>query len=128
MTEREEIVRALEICATIHGAGPECEGCPYYPRRGHGCMSTMMRNAAELLRARVLALDELRGGMVVWIEQIDARSAYPAVGGSSAGGSKCFVTVWGLSESYGDAEYNVTWRAWTAEPDGEQRKAVKWHD
>ena len=53
MTEREEIIRALEICATICGAGPECEGCPYYPQRGHGCMNALMRDAAEAMKEAV---------------------------------------------------------------------------
>lgn len=51
MKTKEEVVKALEICAVEQG---DCEGCPY--EGGHyvdgcgGCTNALMRDAAELLK------------------------------------------------------------------------------
>ena len=126
MTERAEIVRALEICATIHGAGPECESCPYYPRRGHGCMNEMMRGAAELLRPRVLEPGELRRGMAVCIERFGQRDTEMAIGGSLEYFSRCYIKEDDMAIELDERQYGTTWRAWTAEPSDEQREAAGW--
>ena len=83
----------------------------------------------EALKAqvpRVLALDEIHRGMAVWLEDVDKADVILAIGGSSAGRAKCFITENDISIAPKDAEYGIRWRAWTAEPTEEQRKEVKW--
>ena len=80
------------------------------------------------MEPRVLRRDELHGRMVVWLEDIDKPDVILAIGGSSAGGAKCFITQDDRSIAPLDEEYNKRWRAWTQEPDEEQRKAVQWDD
>ena len=85
--------------------------------------------AIEALKAqepRVLELSEIHRGVAVWLEDVDKADAILAIGGSSAGGTKCFITENDISIAPLDAEYNVRWRAWTAEPTEEQRGRVKW--
>lgn len=86
-------------------------------------------DALTLLKAqepRILALDEIHRGMVVWLEDSDKPDTIIAIGGASAGKAKCFITVDDVSVRAWDDEYNVRWRAWTLEPTDEQRQAVKW--
>ena len=51
MKSKEEVIKALENCATEQG---DCEGCPYkgehYVADCGGCISLLMRDAAELLK------------------------------------------------------------------------------
>ena len=49
MRSNEDIVKALGICSTINGTGPECADCPYWPIRGTGCMNKMMGDAAAVI-------------------------------------------------------------------------------
>jgi hypothetical protein len=75
--------------------------------------------AAEVVRAqepRVLALDEIHRGMAVWLEDVDKADVILAIGGSSVGGAKCFISENDMSIAPKDAEYGVRWRAWNAEP------------
>ena len=88
-----------------------------------------MRDALALLKAqepRVLELSEIHRGVAVWLEDVDKADAILAIGGSSAGGTKCFITENDISIAPLDAEYNVRWRAWTAEPTEEQMEATPW--
>jgi hypothetical protein len=88
-----------------------------------------MADALTLLKAqepRVLALDEIHRGMAVWLEDVDKTDVILAIGGSSVGGAKCFISENDMSISPKDAEYGIRWRAWNAEPSKEQRGAVKW--
>lgn len=77
--------------------------------------------------SRVLALDGIHRGMVVWLEDKDKPDTVLAIGGASAGKAKCFITVDDTSVRAWDDEYNVRWRAWTLEPTYEQRKEVEWN-
>lgn len=89
----------------------------------------VVRGALALLKAqepRVLALDEIHRGMAVWLEDVDKADVILAIGGSSAGKAKCFITANDMAIAPKDAEYGIRWRAWTVTPTGEQRKAVKW--
>jgi hypothetical protein len=86
--------------------------------------------AAEVVRAqepRVLALDEIHRGMAVWLEDVDKADVILAIGGSSVGGAKCFISENDMSIAPKDAEYGVRWRAWNAEPSEEQREATPWN-
>lgn len=89
----------------------------------------VLKDALALLKAqepRVLALDEIHRGMVVWLEDVDKADVILAIGGSSGGGCKCFITVDDRSIAPHDGDYGVRWRAWTHKPTQEQRKGVKW--
>lgn len=96
-----------------------------------GCAADWKKvdDALALLKAqepRVVALKEIHRGMSAWLEYIDKESVVLAIGGSSAGKTKCFITENDMSVALWDAEYGIRWRAWTREPTNEQRKAVKW--
>lgn len=89
----------------------------------------LLLDALALLKAqeaRVLALDEIHCGMAVWLEDVDKADVILAIGGSSAGGAKCFITENDTSIAPLSAEYGIRWRAWTAEPTDEQREAEPW--
>ena len=75
---------------------------------------------------RVLALDEIHRGMAVWLEDVDKADVILAIGGSSCGGCKCFITVDDRSIAPHDSDYGVRWRAWTREPTAEQRRETHW--
>ena len=88
-------------------------------------------DAIELLETqvpRVLRLDEIHRGMAVWLEDIDKPDVVLAIGGASCGGAKCFIDEKDRSIAANDAEYNTRWRAWTQEPNDEQRKAEEWEE
>lgn len=133
--KRENVIRGLEVCSPI---GCAKEKCPYYegPESdfwsnpdGYECEFNLRHDAIAMLKAqqpRVLALDEIHRGMVVWLEDKDKPDTILAIGGASAGKAKCFITVDDTSVRAWDDEYNVRWRAWTSRPTDEQRQAVKW--
>ena len=75
---------------------------------------------------RVLALEEIHRGMAVWLEDVDKADVILAIGGSSAGGAKCFITEKDMSITPKDAEYGIRWRAWTQKPTDAQREATRW--
>lgn len=88
-----------------------------------------LKDAIALLKEqepRVLGLDEFHREMAVWLEDVDKEDVVLAIGGSSCGGAKCFITEYDLGVSALDSEYGIRWRAWTAKPTIKMRKAVKW--
>ena len=136
MTDREKVLAGLECCHTmLHNLGvqnADCKRCPY--NKGHSdgtdnpvyCVANLADDAYELLKPRVLGLDEMHRGITVWLEDIDKQDVMLAIGGSSAVGHKCFIDVLDRSLSVSDAEYNIRWRAWTAEPTTDQMKSTPW--
>jgi hypothetical protein len=54
MTDREQVIKALECCADIHRAGrwaSGCIGCPYAKKNLlERCDLQLLKDAAELLR------------------------------------------------------------------------------
>lgn len=52
MKTKEEVIKALELCADPEG---KCGDCPYENGEG-SCMSRAMRDAAELLKKSVQPL------------------------------------------------------------------------
>ena len=90
---------------------------------------TAIQDVITLLKAqepRVLALEEIHRGMAVWLEDVDKADVILAIGGSSAGGAKCFITEKDMSITPKDAEYGIRWRAWTQKPTDAQREATRW--
>ena len=127
MCDCDKVKAGLISCNSVE-QDKACPVCPYKPM-GNLCNMALMRDALAVIRAnepRLLALDEIHRGMSVWLEDIDKPDLLLAIGGSSCGGAKCFIGENDLSIAAKDSEYNVRWRAWTAEPTAEQRKVVLW--
>lgn len=130
---RQRMVELLEIemeCVRRNACG-ECN------RACHICdllqddteLHEMYEEVIALAKAqepRVLALDEIHRGMAVWLEDVDKADVMLAIGGSSGGGRKCFITVDDRSIAPHDSDYGVRWRAWTREPTAEQRRETHW--
>lgn len=51
MTEREKVIRGLEVCKTAPEFREECEGCPYNDGEVD-CIARMAADALELLKAQ----------------------------------------------------------------------------
>lgn len=119
MTEREKIIEGLERRQRFKT--PDGSSCVI--------PANLLQDALALLQAqqpRVMNLNEIHRGMAVWLEDRDKPDVMLAIGGSSAGGAKCFITEDDRSISPLDEDYNVRWRAWTHEPTNEQREAIPW--
>jgi len=128
MIDREKVISRLQILRTLcavnpdYGMGLDVDYC--------GKAVKWLDDALALLKAqepRVLALDEIHHGMAVWLEDVDKADVILAIGGSSAGGAKCFITENDTSIAPLSAEYGIRWRAWTQEPTDEQREATPWN-
>ena len=118
MTDREKVINGLE--QFIADFKPYC---------GNEADWQRVYDALALLKEqepRVLALEEIHRGMAVWLEDVDKADVMLAIGGSSAGAAKCFITEKDMSITPKDAEYGIRWRAWTQKPTDEQREKVKW--
>ena len=90
---------------------------------------------------RLLRLDEIHRKTVAWIEfrnrpkwlalvdddATNVKRITLAIGGSSAGYAKCFITEDDISIGLNDCDYNVTWRAWTGKPTKEQMDSEEWN-
>ena len=129
MLDVEKVKAGLIACSSVEQESA-CPKCPFKPL-GHLCNIGLLRDALAVIRLyepRVLALEEIHRGIAVWLEDIDKPDLMLAIGGSSCGGAKCFITENDMSIAPRDTEYNVRWRCWTAPPTDEQRKAVLWSD
>ena len=147
MTEREKVIRGLELCLeSIDSAGCP-EECPYYEAcqkyENFAVFQPLMRDALELLKAqkpRVMTPEEIKpaddGGRMCWLEvsEIHGHSAcFPVLPiEQKANGVLEIAAI--FNNGYGPVtvgrfrpdEYNTVWRCWTERPTEEQRKAVKW--
>lgn len=136
MTEQDQdkVLHGLNSCGFCDGIPYVCgvTDCPY-KKESPWCTHYLAHDAGvligELLKAqmpRVLALDEIHRGMAVWLEDVDKADVILAIGGSSCGGCKCFITVDDRSIAPHDSDYGVRWRAWTREPTMGQRRETQW--
>jgi len=128
MAELRTVIQALEygfenqVCADHtfrYGDMPQ----PYN-------VTHLMGDAAAHLKAlvpRVLKLEELHPRMTFWLEDIDKDEVIPAIGGSLAGGARCFIDVYDRSIAALESEYNIRWRAWTQKPTQEEREVEPWN-
>ena len=138
MANRDKVLTGLECCRQVMAGAcvenTKCAVCPYFQGHDDGsgnpcyCVSNLMKDMQELLTPHVLAINEIHRGMTVWLEDFDKPDVILAIGGSSAVGHKCFIDVLDRALAVKDAEYNIRWRAWTAEPTEEQRAVAKWND
>lgn len=128
-----QIVDALNCFKTKQ---PECGKCLFNPRPGqmwpYGCVRGQgeaieaAQEALWTMEPRVLCLEEIHRGMAVWLEDCDKPDLLLAIGGSSAGGAKCFITEDDRSIAPLDEDYGERWRAWTRKPTDEQRRETPW--
>jgi len=132
--DQDKVLHGLDSCGFCDGIPNVCgvTDCPY-KKESPWCTHYLAHDAGvligELLNAqapKVLALDEIHRGMAVWLEDVDKADVILAIGGSSCGGCKCFITVDDRSIAPHDSDYGVRWRAWTREPTAEQRREMHW--
>lgn len=136
MTNREKVIKGLECCMSCQMDGFGCNRVPCPYNELEDCEGALHYDALALLKVqepRVLNLNEIHRGLVVWLEQYKVPEILQVIGGSSAidicgDGQKCFITGDYNSITPYDEDYNKFWRAWTHKPTKEQRKAVKWDD
>ena len=138
MTEREKIVKGLQLCSRPEGMTLGCLlDCPY--DHEHGCKRRLMLDAIALLKAqepRLMNAAEVADcpdGMVLWVEErqgvtwnlfpleIEFSSTHP-----DTGTDYLFFITYHDCRKFECSEYNQTWRCWTARPTKEQMEAMKW--
>lgn len=109
MTDRDKVIKGLELCDI--GSDKMCyeSDCPYYQ---NGCTERLKEDALELLRGwepRVLTLEEAKKAEVCWLEQ----RGYEPYATDDA-------------DTWNPEIYGKAYRCWSAKPTDEQRKAEKW--
>ena len=129
MRDRDTVMAALKCCAL-----DDCDNCAYTETR---CTSHLCADALRLLNEpRVLEWSELvRMAEIesppVWLEDYDKIHIIPAltVNSNALVMTKTlgFVLRWKRITVRSD-DYGTRWRAWTAKPTEETRRAVKWDD
>lgn len=138
--KREEVIRGLEVCNQYRFFGRDCENCPYCDEEFGVCnIQDMLDDALTLLKEqkpRVLEYSEIEKHPLVWLEDEDKEDVIPALFLQYNGWNAEFIRQ--APDKYVDTiirsakvvsyekTYGITWRAWTAQPAEEQRKAVKW--
>ena len=80
--------------------------------------------------ARPLSVDHIHSGIVYWMENSNVTQVWPVEMHHIRNAHLLKGPEW--EDSYGDvwkmADYNKTWRCWTAKPTEEQRIGVKWDE
>lgn len=130
MVEREKVIRGLEACVN-NQLLMQCESCPYHTDKAR-CLTTLMRDALALLKgqeARVLDWNEI--GTVdgaVWLEDRGENEVVPGLVMQMHSAVNLDIKKDGKlrTASASRSDYGDRWRAWSARPTEEQRKAVKW--
>ena len=135
--KREKVNRGLECCITDDpDDSSECEKCPYR-RKGitnEPCFNALHADALDLLKeqeARVLDWNEI--GTVdgaVWLEDRDENEVVPGLVMQMYSAVNLDIKKDGKLRiaSASRSDYGDRWRAWSARPTEEQRRAVKWDD
>lgn len=130
MADREKVIRGLECCIDPQAL---CCKCPYY-NYGHCDPDKVRKDAIALLREqepRVLDWNEI--GTVdgaVWLEDRDETEVVPGLVMQMHSAVNLDIKKDGKlrTASASRSDYGDRWRAWSARPTEEQRKAVKWND
>lgn len=134
MTDLTKLRQGLTCCInweSLKGHLPECESCPYADEREGTCaeMTAILRDALDAITPRLLTLDEV-------IERLDD-AVYLEERGNDV--EAVIVTdanwildaVWMRHSSYQIcremSDYGITWRCWSMNPWGAERKAA-WDD
>lgn len=134
MPNREKVISGLTHCSE-----DGCKGCPYEDDcKTIDRFSLLARDALELLQEqepRLLGIDELKEGDVVWLESDDHKDVNVVEvaviekydGYLSVDFSESFAHFESTIPPGDDYEdYGVSWRCWTSRPTEEQREAIPW--
>ena len=127
MADLGKVIRGLEVCKKAPELKEECAGCPYDDGQDD-CIARMAADALALLKAqepRVMTKEEIIGwDGYIWFE-FNGMKAMKTVLIDHGMVREPFRGDYPTKElSWGTCQ--ETWRAWTARPTDEQRKAVKW--
>ena len=125
MAELEKVIKALEQCRE---GKPSCDGCPYDIKSAK-CLFLLHSDALELLKPRVLTLDEALGSddpvyfesngrMECWVDAYISDDLQCAV----------FYRFRATEFMLPLCRYKKDWRCWSSPPSYEQSKAVKWDE
>ena len=138
MTDREKVIKAIEICYTL---GHNCTECPLLPE--DDCNDKLMHDALFLLKAqepRVLTADELKEYLMIndsgllshdqWRELSQRAPLYMEFREPDEYQVN-WRTVermrpWAMESMFWE-KYKIDRRCWTSRPTEEQRKAVEWN-
>lgn len=122
----EKVIKGLECCTEKAHCEMAC--CPYCKEESFDCgMNDMMKDALELLKPRVLTLDEALGSddpvyfesngrMECWVDAYISDDLQCAV----------FYRFRAAEFMLPLSRYKKDWRCWSSPPSYEQSKAVKW--
>lgn len=131
MSEREKVIRGLEVCKTAPELKEECAGCPYDDGQDD-CIARMAADALVLLKAqepRVMKLEEVHE--MSWDycyleEEVIKDNVLQKYCGKHR--IKCITwpSIASCVLTFGDGAYGKRWRCWTSRPTEEQIKVVKW--
>lgn len=126
MDKLDKVIKGLECCT--EKAHCEMAYCPYCKEESFDCgMNDMMKDALELLKPRVLTLDEALGSddpvyfesngrMECWVDAYISDDLQCAV----------FYRFRATEFMLPLSRYKKDWRCWSSPPLYEQSKAVKW--
>ena len=128
MAELYKVIKCLEICTNESNVcGTMCEQCQYDSDYHRHCHEILMIDALELLKPRVLTLDEALGSddpvyfesngrMECWVDAYISDDLQCAV----------FYRFRATEFMLPLSRYKKDWRCWSSPPSYEQSKAVKW--
>lgn len=61
MKTKDEVLKAMKICASPENEGVTCAECPYCKNEeGESCVDVMMRDARLLIEAQAQELEQLK--------------------------------------------------------------------
>ncbi|MBO4229773.1 MAG: hypothetical protein J5938_05440 [Clostridia bacterium] len=145
MADKEKVMLGLAHCIMVQKHLNACNGCVYRGKIAPPCQAALMEDAAELLieqDPQVLTWEEVNESenSSLWAEIYSPSTRKIALIYCTVKQCKDYPDCYLLEEETGtgwfrDAEYynkdsfqtlHTGWRCWSAFPDKEKRKAVKW--
>ena len=146
MTDREKVIKGLEICSAGKEHAPndrDCTSCPYYPAGYTGCTcKSLMTDVLVLLKEqepRVMTWEDVIGAVIeckpIYIEVKDSEdkesgedrwAMVTQYGDSLTNGMICAMSSYITRETLFKDWYNKTWRCWTSKPSLKQMEETPW--
>ena len=129
MTDREKVIKGLELCSREPGQTIGCLlDCPY--EDVDGCRRVVMREALVLLKAqepRVMTATEAYTADYVYIEFDGVITPAIRTTNERDGHRESYFATQQLGGDWMRwDDYGITWRCWTQHPTNEQREATPW--
>ena len=127
MEKLEKVIKGLETCV-FGGLNCNKNSCPYNNHElcNPKCIDDVMVDALNLLKARVMTLEEADEADVCWLEVKNAGRIVPIRVAVMKIGSVSIGRFRAASETAMASDYGTIWRCWSARPTNAQREAVKW--